>query len=275
MNNPITLSNIGLAGCGRMGQPMLEGLRAGDFDASGFDIKPPESYGAFAEAMTDDPNKFGKSLTILITVVRDIEQTNDVLFGRQNFVSLAKNLEYIVVSSTLSPRYVKALRDRIPGHIKLVDAPMSGATVAAKIGHLSFMLGGSNADLDALQPLFEAMGKSLHRMGSFGAGMTAKVLNNLLAASSTAMTRLVLDWADDLGLEEEKLLALMEQSSGQNWFASGFNDIEFARDGYALDNSIGILEKDVRSALNAAQSGADTALPEAVIEAIRALKPRT
>ena len=176
--------------------------------------------------------------------MRDIEQTNEVLFGQQNFVSRAEKLEYIVVSSTLSPVYVKSLRTLIPSHIKLVDAPMSGAAIAAREQRLSFMLGGSTTDLDALQPLFEAMGKSFHRMGAFGAGMTAKVLNNLLAASSTAMTRLVLDWADDLGLDEKKLLALVEKSSGQTWLASGFNDMDFARDGYSLDNTIGILEKE-------------------------------
>jgi len=86
-------------------------------------------------------------------------------------------------------------------------------------------------------------------MGDFGAGMTAKVLNNLLAASNTAMTRLVLDWADAEGVDEDKLLALIDASSGQNWLASGFNEIEFSRDGYASDNSIGILHKDVAAAL--------------------------
>lgn len=268
------ISPIGVVGCGRMGQPMLEALRACGFDASGFDIRSPESYGVFKTAMSDDVHEFAKDLTTLISVVRDIDQTEDVLFGEQNLVSRAHGLQNIIISSTLSPRYVRALRERVPAHVTLVDGPMSGAAIAAAERRLSFMLGGSKGDLDLLYPLFQAMGKSLHHMGPFGSGMTAKVLNNLLAASSTAMTRLVLDWADELGLEEENLLALIEQSSGQNWLASGFNDIEFARDGYALDNSIGILEKDVRSALDAAPKSAQIALPEAVMEAIRALKPR-
>ncbi|MEP0520123.1 MAG: NAD(P)-dependent oxidoreductase [Hyphomicrobiales bacterium] len=274
MISQAAISPIGLVGCGRMGQPMLAALRAGGFEAYGFDLRPPETYGAFASAMTNDVQIFAEGLKTLISVVRDIDQTEDVFFGEQNFARRATDLKYIIVSSTLSPRYVKALRAKIPAHITLIDAPMSGATIAAKERRLSFMLGGSEESLDLLKPLFEAMGKSLHRMGPFGSGMTAKVLNNLLAASSTAMTRLVLDWADELGLDECKLLELIEMSSGQNWLASGFNDIEFARDGYALDNSIGILEKDVHSALDAAPRSAETALPEAVIEAIRRLKPR-
>ena len=166
------------------------------------------------------------------------------------------------------------LRARVPDHITLIDAPMSGAQIAAEAGTLSFMLGGTTEDIAAVQPLLNAMGQSFHHMGDFGAGMQAKVLNNLLAASHTAMTRLVLEWADDAGLDETKLLALIAASSGQNWLASGFEQIEFARDGHAEDNSIGILVKDVAAALDAAPDGADTRLPRMVKSNIKALKPR-
>ena len=111
-------------------------------------------------------------------------------------------------------------------------------------------------------------------MGEFGAGMAAKVLNNLLAASHTAMTRTILDWADAAGIDETRLLDLIHTSSGQNWLASGFNDIEFARDGYGDDNTIGILVKDVTAGLDMAPDGADIALPKTVQEVLSKLTPR-
>jgi 3-hydroxyisobutyrate dehydrogenase-like beta-hydroxyacid dehydrogenase len=264
---------IGVAGCGRMGAPMLAALRTADLNALGFDVRPPAEFGALAPFVTDNPAGFSQTIETLITVVRDISQTDDVLFGAQGFAS-APNLKRIIVSSTLSPRYVRALRTRIPSHITLIDAPMSGAQIAAQEARLSFMLGGSTTDLDAAQPLFAAMGKHFHRMGPFGSGMQAKVLNNLLAASNTAMTRMVLDWADAAGLDETALLDLIHTSSGQNWFASGFDQIEFARDGHDTDNTIAILVKDVESALDAAPDGADTALPQLVQSTIKELKPR-
>ncbi|MCX7567588.1 NAD(P)-binding domain-containing protein [Sulfitobacter sp. F26169L] len=223
--------------------------------------------------ITDDIAVFSEDLDTLITVVRDIDQTEAVLFGEQNLVEIP-TLIRIIICSTLSPRYVRDLRARIPARIALIDAPMSGAQIAAREARLSFMLGGNTADLDAAQPLFSAMGKHFHRMGEFGAGMQAKVLNNLLAASNTTMTRLVLDWADDAGLDISALLDLIHTSSGQNWFASGFNSIEFARDGHAPDNTIAILVKDIASALNAAPQGADTSLPEAIQDTIKNLKSR-
>ena len=264
--------NVCVAGCGRMGQPMLAALRGNDVKACGFDIRAPESYGNFAGAMTNDPSKLDQNTNVLISVVRDIPQTEELLFGTQNLLVRLPHLEFLVISSTVSPKYFGSLIPRI-GNLNLVDAPMSGAAVAAEEARLSFMLGGEAADLKTLDPLFKAMGSHFHHMGDTGAGMTAKVLNNLIAAGSTAMTRLALEWAEQSGLEREDFLKLVHTSSGQNWFASGFENIEFSRDGFADDNSIGLLKKDVESALDAMPDTASRDLPDAVIKEVLTFKP--
>ena len=264
---------IGVAGCGRMGAPMLAALRHAGFDAQGVDIRPAGECGALSPHIVNGAAAFAQPLTTLITVVRDIPQTDAVLFDDQSFVT-APRLERIILCSTLSPRYVTDLRARVPGHIALIDSPMSGAQIAAEEARLSFMVGGTPQDIDTCLPLFKAMGEHIHHMGAFGAGMQAKVLNNLLAASNTAMTRLVLDWAEKAGLDERALLDLIHTSSGQNWFASHFDSIEFARDGHDPNNTIGILVKDVDSALDAAPEGSDLVLPKTVQAVIRTLRTK-
>lgn len=254
-----------------MGNPMALALVGAGFETRGFDTRPLEDMGALSPYMSETIEEFGCDLRVAISVVRDIEQTEAALFGTQNLLANAPNLNHLVISSTLSPRYLAELAPRVPPNITLIDAPMSGAAIAAKEARLSFMLGG---DHRALMPLFQAMGNSFHPMGDFGAGMQAKVLNNLLAASNTAMTRLVLDWADSHAIDPEKLLKLIDASSGQNWFASNFDSIEFARDGLEPDNTISILVKDVESALDAAPKAADKTLPRSIQSAIRNLKPR-
>ncbi len=255
---------MGVAGCGRMGAGMLANLQKSGFDARGFDIHPRPGAG-------QDIGAFCDGLTTLITVVRDAVETDAVLFDDQAVLTSAPDLQTIVISSTLSPKYVMALRARVPSHINLIDAPMSGAQVRADAGTLTFMTGGDTA---VIKPLLLAMGDTIHHMGGYGAGMTAKVLNNLLAASNTAMTRLVLDWADAAGLHEDTLLNLIHTASGQNWLASGFNDIEFARDGFAPDNTIGILVKDIDAALDIAPDDR-TDLPKAAQATLKTLAPRT
>ncbi|MEM6466388.1 MAG: NAD(P)-dependent oxidoreductase [Pseudomonadota bacterium] len=263
---------IGVAGCGRMGLPMARALRTAGFETVGFDIKPSEAFGDFAPHMRT-ASEFAAQTETLISVVRDTAQTDDVLFGAQGFVT-GPNLKRVIISSTLSPKYVQDLRTRVPAGLTLIDAPMSGAAIAAQEARLSFMLGGEAQDIHDALPLFEAMGHSITHCGAFGAGMVVKVLNNLVAASSVAATRTALSWADELGVAEGTLLKVLHASSGQTWFGSGFDDIEFARDGLAEDNSIGILAKDVEAAMDGAPKQADLALPQALLAAIKGLTPR-
>lgn len=264
---------IGIAGCGRMGLPMARALLRAGFDAWGFDVRPAAEFGDFAPRMVADPAAFAARCAVVFSVVRDIAETEALLFTDQALLAAPGAIGLLAVSSTLSPRYVQALRARVPAAIALVDAPMSGAAVAAEEGRLSFMLGGAPADLDRLQPALDAMGRAFHRMGPLGAGMTAKVLNNLVAAASTAATRTALRWAEGLGVERDALLAVMHDSSGQTWFGSGFHRIEFARDGHAPGNTIAILAKDVESALDAVPEAERAGLPEAILATIRNLRP--
>lgn len=259
---------IAVAGCGRMGLGMLRGLKAGGFDTRGFDVRDIDE-----PDMLVDASALKRHGEVVFTVVRDAAETEALLFDEQALLVDNKTICMLVVCSTLSPRYLATVAARAPAHLTLIDAPMSGAEVAAREQRLSFMLGGEDAALDQVQPLLTAMGTSFHRMGAFGAGMSAKILNNLVAASSFAATRTALSWSDDLGLDQAGLLALMHDSSGQTWFGSNFDQIEFARDGYGDDNTIGILKKDVAAALDAV-GGEDHPLGAALMKVIGEMKPR-
>ena len=263
---------VGVAGCGRMGLPMAQALLGAGIDTLGFDIKSPEEFASFAPNMCFDAGGFISERNVLITVVRDIQQTEELLFEQQAVLASAPNLSHLIICSTLSPRYLLTLKQRVPDHIALVDAPMSGAAIAAQQARLSFMLGGDEQVLSTLQPLFDAMGTKFHHMGAFGSGMATKVLNNLVAASSVATTRLALEWGKAQELDVDALLAVMNDSSGQTWFGSNFHDIEFSQDGFEDDNTIGILKKDVESATDAKPIGASDDLPCALISAIGQLQ---
>ena len=264
---------VGVAGCGRMGLGMARAMARAGMDVAGFDVRPVAEFGDFAPHMVPDAGDFARDREVILTVVRDIAQTEALLFDDQAVLTRAPDLRHLVVCSTLSPRYLDALAARIPAGIAMIDAPMSGAQVAADEARLSFMLGGTEADLDLLDPMFRTMGPKVHRMGGPGAGMRAKVLNNFVAGGAMAAVRQALAWADDLGLERQRLLDLMHDSSGQTWFVSNFDKIEFSRDGYDAGNTIGILKKDLESCLDAVDPVDHAGLPRAIVEAIAALKP--
>ena len=259
-----------------MGLPMARSLLAAGFDVYGFDVRPVREFGDFEGRMIADPAEFAARCPTVISVVRDIPQTLELCFGQQALFTGEAAPRRLVVSSTLSPRFLGELATRLPQGTELVDAPMSGAPVAAREARLTFMVGGEEAVVNSLRPLFDAMGNAIHHLGGLGAGMTVKVVNNFVAASSVVAVRHALAAARALGVAPDLLTQVMAQSSGATWFGDNLDAIDWSGEGYGPDNTIGILEKDVNSFLDALRDLPEFdkgELEETVIRNLRKLPP--
>ena len=267
---------IGVAGCGSMGLPMARRLLQAGFQVYGYDIRPMAEFGDFRSRMISAATGFSQLVDVVISVVRDETQTLSLCFGDQALFSRNDYPHILVVSSTLSPRFINQLRKRLPADVELIDAPMSGAPIAAEQGQLSFMIGGDELVVDALMPLFQAMGGQINHLGALGQGMTYKVLNNYVAACSVAAVRRVMTMARALNVDTRQLRGVMEHSSGSTWYGNRFDQISWSRQGYDLDNTIAILEKDVNAALDAVciyPEIAHNPLDDALLDALRSLEP--
>lgn len=263
---------IGVVGCGAMGQPMAEALLRAGFETIGQDVRSLTEFGDFASHMTTAISEIGNRAETVISVVRDSQQTRAVIdgLGLHQPPGQGHGVRTLIISSTLSPRFVTSLRDVVHPGIALIDAPMSGAPFRARLGTLTFMLGGSERDIPPLMPMFRAMGEEVHHVGPYGAGMAAKVLNNFVAASSVTAVRTVLAQAEALGLAPARLLSVMRSSSGGTWFGNNLDQIDWSAETHDPGNTIGILEKDVRAYLDGVSGdGAPDALTAAVLDRLK------
>jgi 3-hydroxyisobutyrate dehydrogenase len=68
--------------------------------------------------------------------------------------------------------------------VHALDAPVSGGDVGAKNAALSIMIGGEPEVVAAVQPVFEAMGKTIVHQGGPGAGQHTKMVNQILISSN-------------------------------------------------------------------------------------------
>jgi 3-hydroxyisobutyrate dehydrogenase len=268
MTSPV--KHIGVAGCGAMGLPMAQRLLAAGYQVSGFDIRPLREFGEFAQHMDASVDVL-KPCDCVISVVRDAAETNALCFDEQALFAAPPYPGLLVVSSTLSPRTVQALRERLPGDVEMVDAPMSGAPHRAREGALTFMLGGDAGAIERLRPALDVMGETLFHLGPLGAGMTIKVLNNYVAASNVAATRRSLELAQTANVDPALLRDVMRASSGNNWYVENFDAIDWGREGYEPRNTIGILEKDVQCALDIEPDERQPA-DDALLDALRRLR---
>lgn len=269
-------TTIGVAGCGAMGLPMAENLLANGFDVWGYDVRPVAASENLANRMLGDAGTFAAKVPTVITVVRDIAETNALLFDEQAILRAEERPRTLVLSSTLSPRFIREVAERVPDGITVIDAPMSGAPYRARDGSLTFMVGGDADAVQLLMPAFEAMGETVHHLGPVGAGAACKVANNLCAAAGVVAVRRALKAAAGYGIDAPKLLDVMRTSSGATWYGDNLQKIDWAGEGYAPDNTMGILEKDVQSFVDALQGVDDIeagAFEDAIIDEIRKMEP--
>ena len=241
---------VGIAGCGEMGFPMLQVLLKNKICAFGHDIRKSSEFTDFSESLVMSKKQFFSTCDVVLSVVRDEEQTLDLTEGNCGIFK-QKARKYFLICSTLSPRFIKDLKSRAPKNIVMIDCPMSGASNGAREASLTFMVGSTKDEFKFVASLLRVLGKNIIHMGEFGLGMTTKVLNNFVTSVTVSAVRQVLDQAENLNLSTAQLLKIMNCSSGQNWFGSNFEKIEWAKLGYSEQNTIGILEKDVAAYMDA------------------------
>lgn len=269
------LVDIGVAGCGAMGFPMAKNLLQKGFNVQGYDIRSPAEFPEFENRMCGSATELASQCSIVFSVVRDWPQTQDVCFGENGLFSEEKGPDILIISSTLSPNMIFDLKDKLPATTHLVDAPMSGTTYRAIDGTLTFMVGGDKEIVSRLMPILNAMGKDITHLGPVGSGMTCKVLNNMLAATSVVAVREVMEAAKKLNFSAETLLSIAKSSSGSTWFGDNLEKISWASEGYEPENTIGILEKDVRSLLDATQGYPELRIndfAQTILEELRRLR---
>jgi 3-hydroxyisobutyrate dehydrogenase-like beta-hydroxyacid dehydrogenase len=268
----VSRPTVGIAGCGTMGLPMAQCLLAAGVDVWGHDVRKADEFGDFAPRMIADPGAFAARCAIVLSVVRDRQQTEDLCFGDQGILRRDDRPDLFVTCSTLSPRAVADLAARMPAGVDFADAPMSGAPFRAAKGTLTFMVGGRDDTVRRLMPLFEVMGDGIHHLGPVGAGMTFKVLNNFVGVIGVVAVRKALASAQALGLDRRRLLDVMAMSSGSTWYGDNIDAIDWSRQGYDPGNTIGIIEKDVKAYLDALDGGGG-AFEAALLDELRALEP--
>ena len=153
----------------------------------------------------------------------------------------------MLICSTLSTTYISELKTKLPKNFILIDTPMSGSTIKAKEGSLTFMVGGNKNEIEYVMPLLNILGDNVLHIGDFGKGMSIKLLNNFIAASSVLATRNVLAQINDFGLTKKQLLDVVKCSTGDNWFAQNYDDLNWSKENFKKTNTMGILEKDLLS----------------------------
>ena len=201
-------------------------------------------------------DRFLDDRNIIISVVRDASDTKELCQGNNGLFE-QQSSKVLIIASTLSPKFVMDLKSKAPKNITIIDAPMSGATIAANEARLTFMVGCEKVFFNYVEPLLGLMGTRINHIGNYGSGMMVKVLNNFIAASSVVSVRHVLHQAQKFELDIDALFKTIDTSSGQTWFGTNRADIEWFKENFENDNTMGILKKDVEAYVDSFENETD------------------
>ncbi len=220
---------IGFIGLGNMGGPMAINLAKAGHSVKAFDL----SQEAIAKVVAAGGQAAGSAqdaaqgAEVIVTMLPASQHVEGLFLGRDGqpglLTHIAKGALVIDSSTIAAATSQKVAQAAQAAGIAFIDAPVSGGTGGAIAGTLTFMVGGSEADLERARPLLEKMGKNIFHAGAVGAGQTAKICNNMLLGILMAGTSEAIALGVANGLDPKVLSEIMRRSSGGNWALEVYN----------------------------------------------------
>ena len=200
------MDRIGFVGLGAMGEPMARRLLlGGEADLVVYDraTEPVQSLVEAGARGASSAREAGEDAGALVLMVATPEQAEEALFGAEGAASGLSAGATVIVMSTIGPRAVRSLDERLAeSGLFLLDAPVSGGVARAEGGDLLIMVGGPEEVFEGQRPVLEAMGSTVARCGEeAGDGQAVKLVNQLLCGVHIAAAAEALAFAEAMGID--------------------------------------------------------------------------
>jgi 3-hydroxyisobutyrate dehydrogenase-like beta-hydroxyacid dehydrogenase len=242
---------VAFLGLGIMGRPMASNLVKAGHEVAVWNRTPGKDVEGARTAST--PAEAAQNADVAWMCVSDTKAVENVLFGPDGVQDALRPGMTVVDSSTISPTATKKFAERVRTKgADYVDAPVTGSKVGAESGTLIFIVGGAEAEIEKIKPLFAATGKKFFRMGETGKGQAAKLAMNLQIALIYEGFAEGLTLATKLGVGAETLIPLIEASMVRSGVVEYKAPFVLQRD-FSPNFPLRLMHKDLRLALEAAK----------------------
>lgn len=216
-------TRIGWIGTGVMGTSMCGHLLAKGFAATVYNrtkekAQPLIDKGA---AWADTPKAVAEKSDVVFAIVGFPKDVRAVFLGADGALAGSRAGTVLVDMTTSEPSLAVEIAEasRAKG-VFSVDAPVSGGDIGAKEARLSIMIGGDKAVVEALQPCWEAMGKTIVHQGPAGAGQHTKMVNQVLISTMMIGVCEALLYGYKSGLNLETVMKSVSTGAAGSWSLS-------------------------------------------------------
>ncbi|KAG0174474.1 hypothetical protein DFQ30_004317 [Apophysomyces sp. BC1015] len=215
-----------------------------------------------ATALTSPGDVAEKAATV-ITMLPEPQHVEGVY---KSMMDAVDKDSLMIDSSTIGPETARRVSAEMARkNVRAFDAPVSGGTIGANNGTLTFMVGGpSEADFEKIKPTLSTMGHNVVYCGASGTGQVAKICNNMMLAISMIGVSETLLLGTRLGMDPALLAKIMNTSTGRCWASDtcnphpGVNPNAPAGKDYQGGFAVKLIAKDLRLAMKAASDVNDS-----------------
>ena len=250
------MERIGFVGLGTMGGHMAANLLKAGFAVTVWNRTSGRAAGLIEagarEAAT--PADVARAADIVCTCVSDTPDVEAVLFGAGGVAEGLVAGGLVIDYSTISPSATAEFAARLKAEgIGFVDAPVSGGSEGARLGTLTIMAGGDEADLERARPVLEATGKTITHFGPAGSGQAVKAVNQVVISGVYLAVAEGMVLAMQAGLDPQAVVAALGGGVAGSWILAN-RSAKMINNDYPLGFRTRLHLKDLGIALELAQS---------------------
>lgn len=219
---------IAFIGLGNMGGPMALNLHKAGHALAAFDLSAAacDAVRAQGVAVAASAAEAVQGAEVVVSMLPASQHVEALYLGEGGLLAKIAPGTLVIDSSTIAAASSRKVAEAGAARgIAVIDAPVSGGTGGAIAGTLTFMVGGSEADLERARPVLEKMGANIFHAGGPGAGQTAKICNNMLLGILMLGTSEAIALGVANGLDPKVLSEIMRRSSGGNWALEKYNPL--------------------------------------------------
>ena len=207
---------ISFLGLGNMGGAMAANLVKAGFGVRGFDPSPEACARAAQEGVliTESPAAAAQDAEVVCSSISDTEHVSGAYLGEKGALSTAAEgtvcFDFSTISVEGSRRVAAEARKK---GVSFLDTPVSGSVPHARAATLVIMAGGEESALKAHKDVLDAIAGEVYYFGPSGAGLTMKLVTNLIFAIHLAGIAEGLTLGKKAGLDPEAMAHFLKKSA--------------------------------------------------------------
>ena len=216
-------TRIGWIGTGVMGASMASHLLEAGFSMNVTTRTKSKAEPLLAQGAcwAESPRKVADRSDVVISMVGWPADVRSVLLGADGALAGCRPGAVLIDMTTSEPSLAEEIAAAAQElGVESIDAPVSGGDIGARNATLSIMIGGDEATVAQLDPLWSIMGSTAVRQGGPGAGQHTKMVNQTLVAANMIGVCESLLYAYRAGLDLERVLKSVASGAAGSWSLS-------------------------------------------------------